>query len=135
MAAEVTTPGVGVSAIAVRGRDVLMGRRRGAHGAGTWAFPGGKLEWGERPRDAVVRELREETGLVALDVTPVGWTSDVFDHEGLHFVTLHHRVEVDGEARVLEPSRVDQWLWFAWGELPHPLFPPTAALVAAGWHP
>jgi ADP-ribose pyrophosphatase YjhB (NUDIX family) len=45
------------------GDRVLLTRlRRGAE-AGRWTLPGGGLEFGERPRDAVVRELREETGL------------------------------------------------------------------------
>lgn len=40
---------------------VLLGQRRDQHPA--WTFPGGKIEPGESPADAVVREVREETGI------------------------------------------------------------------------
>jgi ADP-ribose pyrophosphatase YjhB (NUDIX family) len=65
---EVEPPPERVQRVAAYGlaRDgdrVLLTRlRRGAE-AGRWTLPGGGLEFGERPRDAVVRELREETGL------------------------------------------------------------------------
>src|SRR5262245_48751774 len=40
-----------------------MVQRRNAPGAGTWSVPGGRVEPGESDTDAVVREVREETGL------------------------------------------------------------------------
>jgi 8-oxo-dGTP diphosphatase len=49
-----------------QGRLLLVKRARDPHG-GTWDLPGGFLEEGEHPRDALRRELREETGL---DVAP-----------------------------------------------------------------
>ncbi|MGZ4166769.1 MAG: nucleotide triphosphate diphosphatase NUDT15 [Solirubrobacteraceae bacterium] len=133
--ATVTGPFVGVSAIVTRGGAVLVGLRRGAHGAGTWAFPGGKVDAGEPPRDTVRRELLEETGLTARTVEPVAWTSDVFDDGGLHFVTLHHLVAADGEPAVLEPDKVTEWRWCDWDDLPAPLFAPAASLIATGWRP
>ena len=42
------------------GRVLLTQRKRGAHLEGAWEFPGGKVEPGEDPRDALVRELKEE---------------------------------------------------------------------------
>lgn len=43
---------------------VLIGRRRpGLRSAGCWEFPGGKLEAGEEPADAIVRELQEELSI------------------------------------------------------------------------
>ena len=50
----------------VRGRSVLVARRaEGSHLGGTWEFPGGKVNPGEEPMAAALRELREETGLFA----------------------------------------------------------------------
>lgn len=50
-----------VGAVIVRDGRVLAARRtRPAELAGKWEFPGGKVEEGENPREAVVRELREE---------------------------------------------------------------------------
>jgi len=45
------------------GRVLLAQRPPGKHYAGYWEFPGGKLEAGEAPADALARELREEIGL------------------------------------------------------------------------
>jgi 8-oxo-dGTP pyrophosphatase MutT (NUDIX family) len=76
--AEITGPFLGVSAIVARDGAVLLGRGRGAHGAGTFAFPGGKPDPGEHPSNTVRRELLEETGLAACSIRAVAWTSDVF---------------------------------------------------------
>lgn len=45
------------------GKILLTKRRDKGHLAGLWEFPGGKLEEGEAPEDAVVRECREECGI------------------------------------------------------------------------
>ena len=125
---------VGTSALVTRDGRLLLGLRTGAHGAATWAPPGGKPDAGEPPEAAAARELEEETGLVATRVRPVAWTSDVFISEGLHYVTLHHEVEVQpGEPRILEPAKCEAWEWFARDELPSPLFAPIASLLADGW--
>ncbi len=52
-----------VCAIITRGAQVMIARRpSGKRLAGLWEFPGGKVERGERPEDALHRELREELG-------------------------------------------------------------------------
>ena len=135
MASTPRGPFVGTSAVVVRDGLVLLGRRRGAHGAGTWSFPGGKLDAGESPEDAAARELHEETGLTAVRIAPITWTNDVFAADGLHFVTLHHLVEADGDPQVREPDKVEGWSWHRWDALPEPLFAPITALVATGWRP
>ena len=48
------------------GRVLLSLRPRGKEMAGLWEFPGGKVEGGETPEEAIIRELREE---LAIDVT------------------------------------------------------------------
>jgi uncharacterized protein (TIGR00730 family) len=128
-------PLVGTSAIVERDGAVLLGRRRGGHGAGTWSPAGGHVDPGEAPERAAARELEEETGLVARTVTPIGWTNDVMPDEGVHFVTLHHLVDAVGEPRRREPDKVDGWSWHPWDALPDPLFAPVAALRATGWRP
>lgn len=128
-------PLVGTSAVVVRDGRVLLGRRRGSHGDGEWSFPGGKVDTGEAPAVAAARELLEETGLVATSVDPITWTNDVFADEGLHYVTLHHKVTAEGEPAAMEPDKIAEWAWFRWDELPQPLFGPIAALCETGWAP
>lgn len=53
----------GVQKLPGPGDLVLVGRRKGSHGAGLWALPGGWLEWGEPLDAAGARELAEETGI------------------------------------------------------------------------
>ena len=56
-------PRVGIGVIVMRNGLVLLGERIGAHGAGTWALPGGHLEFGESVEQCARREVWEETGL------------------------------------------------------------------------
>jgi 8-oxo-dGTP diphosphatase len=52
------------AAVIVRGSEILIGqRRRSDRHAYKWEFPGGKVEPGETPQQALVRELREELAI------------------------------------------------------------------------
>jgi diadenosine hexaphosphate hydrolase (ATP-forming) len=81
---------------------VLLLRRRDRS---EWVFPKGHLEHGERPEDAAVREVREETGLEISIAGPLGSTEYTFRHRS----RMHHKVvdwflglRVSGEV-ILEP--------------------------------
>ena len=56
-------PLIGIAVIVVKDNRVLLGKRKNAHGAGSWAFPGGHLEFNEFIEACAVREVFEETGL------------------------------------------------------------------------
>jgi 8-oxo-dGTP diphosphatase len=61
-----------VAAVIREGERVLLSQRKaGTHLAGAWEFPGGKVEAGEDPRAALVRELREELGVEAVVGAPL----------------------------------------------------------------
>ena len=72
---EATLPVLVVAAVCFEGARVLLTQRpAGTHLAGHWEFPGGKMEPGESPEEALAREMREECGVEvavgsALDVT------------------------------------------------------------------
>lgn len=72
-----------------------------------WGFPGGKIEEGETPLEAVVRETKEETQLVVYDVVPLGIINDVVEA----FFTDHYdgNVEIDFEH--------SEWQWVSPAEL------------------
>ena len=46
------------------GRVLIAERPPGKHMAGLWEFPGGKVETGERPEETLIREMKEELGIV-----------------------------------------------------------------------
>src|SRR5580658_95781 len=68
-------PIVAVLAVVLRGERALIVQRAQQPNAGRWGFPGGVLELGETVAEGAMRELKEETGIIA---EPVGWL-DVHD--------------------------------------------------------
>lgn len=112
---------VAAYALVRRADRVLLTRisARGAH-AGEWTLPGGGLEHGESPRDAVAREVEEETGLACtvgdlVDVHDVHFTgtAPTGRHEDFHGVHLVFAASVDGdEPRVVEQDgTTDEVAW------------------------
>jgi len=93
-------PTIGVGAVIWNEKDEVVLIRRGSEPRlGEWSIPGGRLEWGESLRDALRREVREETNL---DVE-VGGLIDVVDsvvHDEAGAV-LRHYVLIDFASRYL----------------------------------
>ncbi|HSW04030.1 nucleotide triphosphate diphosphatase NUDT15 [Aquabacterium sp.] len=133
---KTSAPLVGIGAIVLRQGRVLLGQRRGAHGAGTWALPGGHLEYGETVEQCARREVAEETGLALDHIVHGPYTSDVFEAVGKHYVTLFVLAAcADGEPALREPDKCSRWDWFRWSELPTPLFAPLETLRQTGFVP
>ena len=130
------TPRVGVGVIVRRDGQVLLGLRQGSHGAGTWALPGGHLEFSESVEECAAREVLEETGLVIDDIRPGPFTNDVMAADDKHYVTLFVVASsAAGEPQVLEPAKCLRWAWFDWSALPEPLFQPLETLKRSGFAP
>ncbi|KFN43663.1 nucleotide triphosphate diphosphatase NUDT15 [Arenimonas oryziterrae] len=130
------SPRVGVGVIVMRDGKVLLGERIGSHGAGTWALPGGHLEFGESVEDCARREVREETGLVLGTLRAAPYANDLFAAEGKHYVTLFVVAHsADGEPVLSEPEKCLRWDWFRWTDFPAPLFAPLETLRRSGYVP
>ena len=115
------SPQVGVGAMIVRAGRVLLGRRKGAHGAGTYAWCGGHLEFGETLEACAIREVREETGLVVRSLKLL-CVSNIIAYNK-HYIDFEFLTEVEpGDPQVLEPDRIEGWRWYDLDDLPSPLF-------------
>lgn len=91
----------------VSGSQVLLVRSSAQSKlAGQWFLPGGGVEWGERPEDAVVRELREETGLEVEVEGLLEVSSQIYDFydEHQHALRIIYRVAVVGGVLRPEPD-------------------------------
>src|SRR5919201_4091350 len=82
-AADTARPVVLVAAVALidtDGRVLLAQRPAGKSMAGLWEFPGGKVETGERPEETLIRELKEELGIVVREpcLAPLTFASHAY---------------------------------------------------------
>ncbi|CAD2225589.1 MutT/nudix family protein [Pseudoalteromonas sp. 3J6] len=114
---------VGVAVIVMHDNKILLGERIGAHGANTWATPGGHLEFGETVEQCAAREVVEETGLNVTNIRKLDFTNDIFSAENKHYITLYVQADYEGgEVINKEPHKCLQWRWCDINDLPAPLF-------------
>mmetsp|Transcript_3241 Transcript_3241/g.4393 ORF Transcript_3241/g.4393 Transcript_3241/m.4393 type:complete len:201 (-) Transcript_3241:72-674(-) len=132
-------PRVGVAALLVRPKDgdskssragmlkasdvlTLIGTRKGSHGAGTMALPGGHLEATEGWADTASRELAEETGIVTPPEAwyPVFFSNDVMEDSRKHYITIFMECDTRllpggpsavADPRTMEPEKCEGWAW------------------------
>ncbi len=96
-----------VGAAVLRDGSVLAARRTAPpEAAGRWELPGGKVEPGEEPAAAVVREVREELGC---EVAVTGWLDGEVAIGDRHRLRVAVVRLVDGEPEPTEHDRV-RWL-------------------------
>jgi len=107
---------VGVQAVVERDGYRLMLRRGGTEwwqdGLGSWAHPGGWLEFGEDPLTTAVRETMEETGISVSARGLVGYSTNYNDRRSLWVLTLIVRCDYySGEPTVMEPDKCPEVAW------------------------
>lgn len=112
--------------------ELLLLRRKGAHGADTWCAPGGHLEFGESFEECAKREAKEESDLNVDDLEVVGVTNDIFEEEGKHYITISMCAKsYKGAPKIMEPGYCDEIRWFPLDQLPAPLFVSTQNYFAS----
>ena len=90
------------------GRILLQRRRKGAEHGGLWEFPGGKLESGEHPRSALVREIAEELGVAISEsgLVPLGFATTAGDAVRPIVLLLYRCDDWSGEPRCLDAEAI-----------------------------
>jgi 8-oxo-dGTP pyrophosphatase MutT (NUDIX family) len=91
---------------------------------GFWATPGGSLEPGETPREAVVRELREELGVGHVDLGP-HLATRTKDHQvagrdvrqAERYYLARVRPENVDPQSAANPDNIQEWRWWSLAEL------------------
>lgn len=121
-------PGVGIGVLILNNGRILLGKRRGSHGEGTWCLPGGHLEFGDSFEECASKEVREETGLDISGSRLISVGNDIM--YGKHYVTLGMLVQgFSGEVKLMEPEKCEQWEWFEPDKLPAPLFEASKTII------
>jgi mutator protein MutT len=90
---------------------LLLIRRANPPSQGLWSLPGGRVEPGESGEQAVVRELREETGLTGVVVDEVGTIRLSAPDGGVYFVR-DYRVHVEDVSGLAAGDDADDAAWF-----------------------
>ncbi|WP_394832311.1 (deoxy)nucleoside triphosphate pyrophosphohydrolase [Pendulispora rubella] len=120
------------AAVLIEGRRVLLTQRKaGAHLAGSWEFPGGKVEPGEDPKAALARELAEEVGIVVRIGEIVDVTFHRYDDANKAVLLLFYDAERTTDSP--DPSAIDvaALRWATADELESADFPPADVAILA----
>lgn len=110
----------------LNGRYLAVQRPEGKSMAGFWEFPGGKVEAGESLAQALVRELREELGIIAMEYSP--WREKIHQYPDLHVHLHFYRVTL---FRGMPRARENQNMaWVVPGTEKLPFLPADQDIVA-----
>ena len=103
-------PVVAVALVDAQGRVLIAQRPSGKEHGGLWEFPGGKVEHGESPEAALVRELREELGVTVAPESLDPLTFSSVGRGARHLLLLLYRCTVwQGEPRALDAAAI-RWV-------------------------
>lgn len=110
-------PIVGVGAVIIENGTILLEKRKNDPGRGKWSIPGGLVELGESLEQTVIREVKEETGLVVDAPELVDVVSQTTLDEGgrvkYHFVIVDYLVKLkSGTARAASDAADLEWVRF-----------------------
>ncbi|MCW1892311.1 MAG: NUDIX domain-containing protein [Candidatus Uhrbacteria bacterium] len=117
-----SVPRVGVNVMVVKDGKVLLGKRKGAHGEGEYASPGGSLEMMESFAACATRETLEECGIRIKNVR-FQFCANSLHFDPRHYVCIGMIADWEsGDPVNLEPDKCESWDWYDLDALPEPLF-------------
>lgn len=102
--------------------EILLMKRTSKHAYGTWAPPGGYLEYGESFEECAKRELKEELNLDAEGFEVIGICNSVYPEENKHVIAIEVKAKkFSGTPEIMEPEKCSEFGWFNINNLPRPL--------------
>ncbi|MBI3638673.1 NUDIX domain-containing protein [Candidatus Wolfebacteria bacterium] len=124
-------PMVGMGIMIFKDGKVLLQKRKGSHGEGSYSFPGGHLEHMESFEECVRRETKEEAGIEIKNIR-FQLLSNIKHHAPKHYILIGLIADWEsGESKILEPDRTESWGWYSLDNLPEPLFEETKRIIEA----
>lgn len=108
-----------VGGLAVEGGKVLLVKRAKEPALGTWSIPGGAIRLGESLKEAVRRELKEETGLDVDPIEVIGVVERIYrvgEEVRFHYVIVDYGCRVKGGI-LRASSDAQDAKWFDWREI------------------
>lgn len=111
-------PPTTVQAWIERGGEYLILKRNEEPFAGEWDLPGGFVEMGESPSDAVVREVLEETHLTVLPTEIIGAFTSEYGDTGRHTVDIAYLCRLEGGEFELDRAEKTDAAWFRLEDMP-----------------
>ena len=122
---------VGIGIMVMKDGKVLLGKRKGKHGAGEYAFPGGHFEYMESITDSIKREVMEETGMEIQNIKFLR-LFNLKTYAPKHYIDIGLIADwKSGEPQTLEPEKCEGWDWYDPNNLPTPLFATTDTYIEA----
>ena len=126
---------IGVGVMLLNDNKILLGHRvpkqidtGGIYEPDSWTCPGGKQEYEETVLEKAIRETKEETNLLLKDVQ-VFTATDEFQSDR-HVVTIGViSSSYEGELKIMEPNKIDEWKWFDINDLPNNLYTPSKNMI------
>jgi len=98
--------------LAKRGKNVT-------NQSGWWSKPGGGIEFGEKAKDAVEREIFEEHGIKIKIWGLLPHTDYIIKNEGQHWLSVNYLADIkSGEPKIMEIDKCDEIGWFNLNKLP-----------------
>ena len=108
-------------------REVLMAKVSRGFFTGCWTLPGGFVDYGEHPRNAAIREAKEELGIDIVIQDPKGETGDsfgdddgayireeIFTDDGINWISFTYKCHADIEHKEITPKQdeIEEAMWF-----------------------
>ena len=120
---------IGIGVMIFKDGKVLLSKRKGSQGEGEYAFPGGHMEYGESFEECARRAIMEEAGIKIKNIHFL-CLGTILWPDMKHYIQIGLMADwEEGQPEILEPDKLEEWIWYEISGLPKPLFFPTQLMV------